>query len=247
MNVDVVVPTKGEPMLELCLKHLHKNITVNNLILIAPSNIEDRLQNLSDVFVKFDEKNVGAARDEGLKFVETEYYASVDADVLVTPEWFNWCIQTIQQPKVGACQGYARHIFAKYYDKIQVAYIKRGGKHGRGFAGLGNTMLKTEVVRQVGMPRIKVEEDWMLRDRVEEAGYKWISNINVVCPHLKTDVDVWKHSVWWGSMKGKVMFRKQLKLLGRNLMKAFFIPKNRREKLFSAIINLCMLYGSFKK
>lgn len=246
LKIDVVIPTKGEWTLKYALDAVRKNVDVNRIILVITKDFEGEAKKLDAVYTVFDEKNVGKARNEGLKLVETDTFASIDSDVLVTKEWFNWCMKTIQKRNVGACQGYTK-TFGKYYANLQMKYIRRGGKYGKGLCCLGNTMLKTNVVREVGMPQIPVEEDWQLRLRTERAGYKWISNLNIVCPHLKNDLDVWKHSIWWGSMGGKVVIRQQAKFLAWNMMKAVFKPKNRLEKIFSATNNLCILYGSFKR
>ena len=200
LKIDVVIPTIGEWSLPYCVRSVRKHIPVNKLILVGPRNGE-RLSSLADVFVPFDEKNVGKARAKGLEHVETKYHASVDSDVLVNSQWYRWCIETIQREDVGACQGYAKPV-AKIYGRLDREFIKRGGLWGKGLCGLANTLLRTSVVREVGMPQIPVHEDWALLRRIEQAGYKWISNIDLITDHLITDVDVWKHHILWGKKGG---------------------------------------------
>ena len=243
LKVDVVIPTKGEWTLPYCVKAIRKNVDVNNLILVATSECYSAVKKLADVCLVFDEKNVGKARSLGLTCVETPMYASVDSDVLVTSEWFNWCTTTIQSDgNVVACQGYAKQM-GKHYSVLQLRWINdKGGKYGKGFCCLGNTMLKTDIIRQIGIPEIPVEEDWQLRLKVEEAGYNWITNINVVCPHLKNDVDVWKHAVWWGKMGGAVS-------LGRCLVRIPYYltfglrQRNLKQNLFLVGLQLHLIYG----
>jgi hypothetical protein len=244
-KLDVVIPTKGEWTLPYCIRSARHAIPINNLILVTPSFLKDEAGKVGDVVVVLDEKNVGKARDEGLKKVETPVYASIDSDVQVTPRWFEWCWKTIRQSDVAACQGYAR-TQSKYYAPIQIEYIKRGGKYDEGFCCLGNTLLKTDIVRKVGMPRIRVEEDWELRLRIEKAGYKWVSNLDIVCPHLKTDLDVWKHAVWWGKMGGDVDVLRSLERI------PYYLTFGIRERplgqnLFLVGLNLSLLYGKFVK
>jgi hypothetical protein len=253
MKIDVVLPTKGENSLGLCLRTINQNANINKIIIVAPSHLSQEVENIADnydipcLFIPFNEKNVGKARSIGLRSVETEFYASIDADVLITKEWFNWCSKTIQEPEVGSCQGYARHVFARHYDKQQVDYIKKGGLFGKGFACLGNTVLNTEIVRKVGMPEIQVEEDWTLRLKMERFGYKWISNINIICPHLKTDLDIWRHSIWWGKMGGTVDVYLQFKQIARHLTKGLLNTRDLGTSLFSATNNACMLLGKMEK
>ena len=211
MKIDVVIPTIGEWSLPYCVRSIRKHIPVNNLILVGPSN-DEQLPSLADIFVSFDEKNVGKARAKGLEHVETEYYASVDSDVLVNSQWYRWCIKTIQQEDVGACQGYAKPV-AKIYGRLDKEFIKRGGLWGKGLCGLANTLLRTSVVREVGMPLIPLHEDWELLLRIEQAGYKWISNIDLITDLLITDVDMWKHHILW-SKKGGV--RPVFQIYGRS-------------------------------
>lgn len=107
-KLDVVIPTKGEWTLPYCTRSARHSIPIRNLILVVPSFFKEEAEKYGATVVVFDEKNVGKARNEGLKLVETPIYVSIDADVQVTPEWFKWCWQTIQQPDVAACQGYAK-------------------------------------------------------------------------------------------------------------------------------------------
>lgn len=202
--VDVVIATKGEWTLPYCVKSVREAMKINQLIIVAPTKVVENVANLATIVIPFDERNVGKARAEGLKFVETPKYASIDSDVLVTREWFNWCTKTIRTDGVAACQGYAKPV-GKYYPVIQEKWIRNeGGMYGKGFCDLGNTMLNTEIIQNIGIPLLAVGEDWALRLKLERAGYKWVSNIDLACQHLKTDVDVWHRAAWWGSISENV-------------------------------------------
>lgn len=197
MRIDLVIPTKGEWSLPFCVRRVRKYVPVNRLIMVGPENLGQKVRNLADVFVPFNERNIGKARAKGLEYVETEYYASIDSDVLINPNWYKWCMKTIRHEDVGACQGYAKAI-AKIYGRHEEDFIRRGGLWGKSNCSLGNTLLKTDVVRELGMPQISLHEDWNLLLRMENAGYRWVSNIDLVSVHLITDVDVWKHHISWG-------------------------------------------------
>lgn len=201
MKIDVVIPTVGEWSLPFCIKRVRKYIPVGALILVGPTSLDSQMKNLADVFLPLDERNVGKSRAKGLEYVETEFYASVDSDVLINPHWFEWCVKIIQPKDVGACQGYAKAT-GKIYSRMDEEFIRRGGMWGKGLCGLANTLLKTVVVREVGMPEIPLHEDWNLLLRMKNAGYRWISNMELISDHLVTDVDVWKHHVLWGRKGG---------------------------------------------
>lgn len=243
-EIDVVIPTKGEWTLPYCVRSMRKSIPNNRLILVTTKKFEKKAEKLADLVVVFNEKNVGKARNEGLKLVETPFYASIDSDVQVTPEWFNWCNKTIQKSDVAACQGYAKTM-GKNHGVIQEKWIREKGEPGKRFCCLGNTILKTQIIRQVGMPLVRVEEDWQLRWRVEASGYKWVSNINVICPHLKTDVDAWKHAVWWGQMGGSVKVTRCLARIPYYLTFGMF-QRSIKQNLFLISFQAHLLYGRFK-
>jgi len=244
-KIDVVIPTKNEWTLPYCIQSVRRNISVNKLILVAPSNCIASLKPLADILVAFDEKNVGRARAKGLEYVETKYFASVDSDILISPRWYDWCIKTIQPEDVGACQGIGKPL-ANLYWEIEKDFLKRGGMYGKGFCCLGNTMLKTFVTRKVGMPQVRVGEDWALRLRIEKAGYKWISNMNLICTHVKNDVDIWKHAVWWGEMGGDINVKGCLHNIGWFFTKGL-IRYKLNVNLYGITLQIFTLYGYFQK
>ncbi len=236
MKIDVVIPTLGEWCLPYCVRSVRKHIPVNKLILVGPSNNE-KLRHLTDIFVPFDEKNVGKARAKGLEHVETEYYASVDSDVLVNSQWYRWCINTIQNKDVGACQGYAKPV-AKIYGPLDEQFVRRGGLGGKGLCGLANTLLRTSVVKEIGMPLIPLHEDWALLSRIEQAGYRWVSNMDLITDHLITDVDMWKHHIVWGRMRG---VRPVFQIYGRSSEVGELQFLHRIAKMTPVFGNLCQI------
>jgi len=102
------------------------------------------------------------------------------------------------------------------------------------------------LVRKLGIPELRVGEDWALRLKMEKCGYKWISNMNLVCTHLKTDVDVWKHAIWWGKMGGEVDLLNSLHQLGYHATKGLLKHKI-SENLFGIALEIFMIYGRLNK
>lgn len=248
MKIDVVIPSKGEWTLRYCLASVIKNVPLNKLIMVRPSKISiaeaswPGLESMPHEVIFFDQKNIGAARAIGLKSVETEYYASMDSDVIVSKKWFDWCSETIQRKEVGACQGYARSA-AKIFTPMNIAAIKRVG--GTGFSCLGNTMLNTEIAKKVGIPEVPYGEDWRFRERMEKMNYKWISNLDIQCQHLRSDVDIWKHFIWWGQVDGVLTVPTILRHIG---WYATIGPLKEplRYNLFNIAQELFLLYGKLK-
>lgn len=68
----------------------------------------------SDLVLFAPKGNIGLARAVGLREVKTPYCASIDSDEVVNNEWYEWCIKTIQQEDVAACQGFAKPVGRTY-------------------------------------------------------------------------------------------------------------------------------------
>lgn len=170
---------------------------VNKTILVCPSNAVRSLGDVGDVkLVLGDESNVGRARAQGLEYVSTPYYASVDSDVIVNRKWFEWCMKTIRMKDVAACQGFLSSV-GRHTDRM----LRRGLEH-EDYVDLGNTILNTSIVRALGMPEKGYQEDKELRLRIENRGYKWVINAGIVCEHLRNDLDTWRHAARWAAVTG---------------------------------------------
>jgi hypothetical protein len=249
LKIDVVIPSKGEWTLRYCLASVRKNVPINKLILVRPSKINSPdaswqgIESMPNEIIFFDQKNIGAARAMGLESVKTEYYASIDSDVVVNKKWFDWCSRTIQLEGVGACQGYAQ-ASAKIFTPMNIAAIKHAG--GTGFSCLGNTMLNTEIARKVGIPEVPYGEDWRFRSKMESMGYKWVSNLDIQCQHLKSDLDIWKHFIWWGQVDGVLKVTTILRHLGW-YSTIGMLTEPLRYNLFNIAQELFLLYGKLRR
>jgi len=236
---DVVIVTRGEWTLPYAIRAARRIIPINNLILVANSDFLDKAKELGDICISFDEPNVGKARAEGLKHVETPVYISVDSDVQVTPEWFRWCSKIIKKPYVAACQGWERTMGK--YDPIVKEKIIR--KRKSRFCGLGNTFLKTDIIREAGMPTIGADEDVILRDRIEALGYKWVSNVDVVCHHLKNDVDLWKSYAHFARLEKRIDKIERVALRIPYNLTFGMAKRSFMENLYIVSVELSLLYG----
>lgn len=196
-RIDVVIPTMGEPSLYYCLKSVRRSMQVNKIILVCPGSAERSLGEVGDARVVLcDESNVGRARAQGLEYVSTPYYASVDSDVIVNRKWFEWCMKAIKENDVAACQGFLSSV-GRHTDRM----LRHTLKHGY-YADLGNTILKTNIVRAVGMPEKAYQEDRELKLRIENRGCKWVINASILCEHLRSDLDTWRHAARWAALTG---------------------------------------------
>jgi glycosyl transferase family 2 len=200
--VDVVVPVRSAEGSEyrkllICCRAIRSRIPVNQLIVPSASSrakTKQRISELADIPV-FDEDAVGAGpcRNLGLKKVQTEFYASIDADTAVREEWYPWCIRTIRDPNVAACQGYSRPL-----SRLLDRFVTMEALDKSTYADLGNTMLRTDVVKALGMPTAPMLEDHMLHNRIIRNNYQWIVNRDISSDHLLNELDVLWHRYWYG-------------------------------------------------
>ena len=182
--------------LATCCKNIRTNLPVKRMILVRSDNDPktlQRLRKLGDITLTESRLGAGAARALGLANVDTEFYGSIDSDVLISPQWYNWCYREIRKPRVAACQGFLQPLSRLYRKLLEVTDIRTGS-----YFDLGNTMLKTSAIREVGMPTSPVLEDCELRKRLQGSGYLWITNPRLVSRHLVTGLDVLRHSFWFG-------------------------------------------------
>lgn len=199
-KIDVVVLAKdSERSLESCCKAVLNYVPVGNLIVVVGKSVDRTFEiaaRFANILVKDEGKGIGCARGEGLEHVKTRFYASIDSDVIVCPEWYYWCFKTmVENPLVGACEGYIKP-FGRYYYKFQHTL------RDKGYCSLGNTLLRSNLIREVGMPIEPYGEDWRLRERIERNGHEWIVNFDLVSTHLVTDIDIFRHYINFGK-KGK--------------------------------------------
>jgi len=199
MKIDAVIAVKNEAFkLGYCCKELRKKVPISNLIIVVGKSEDKTLETANkyaDILIEENNKGLGYARNQGLKEVKTEYYASIDSDVILSKEWYYWCKNTIKKPSVAACEGYPKPQ-GTYYSRFQ--YLGR-----KTYCSLGNTMLKTNVIREVGIPLGGWGEDHVLKERLEAKGYEWIVSFDLISQHLVTDLEMLRHIVNFNVWVGK--------------------------------------------
>ncbi len=197
-SIDVVTLAKNMARkLPVTCEAIRQHVPVRKHIFVVGRSHDDTKEiakSYADTLVG-DDRNlgVGYARSLGLREVETELYASIDADVIVGRDWFQQCAKSIEEPLVAASQGYA-HAIGKHYRKWQEVDTIRT----RRYVSLGNTLLRTNAVNEVGMPLNNQGDDYILRDRLISRGYRWVTLFNLVSVHNVDDVEMVTHYVRYG-------------------------------------------------
>jgi len=98
------------------------------------------------------------------------------------------------RPRVGGVEGlwsYAlsdRRVddYARAMAKMARLLGRRAWTEKIDRAFTGDTLIRTESVRQIHIPDINIYEDEYIRRYVEHRGFKWLRTPEVVCDHLRT-------------------------------------------------------------
>ena len=143
---DIVMITKNsvKPCLEESLKSIEEAVNNSNfkprLIIIDGYSTDETLKVIENHVelnpkIIFDDGNRATARQKGVEYVSSEFFAFIDSDVVLTPQWFNKMILHFEDPEVGAVWGAAiqtaekkRKYFeamAKFYGKTPTDMMKQ--------------------------------------------------------------------------------------------------------------------------
>lgn len=162
--------------------------------------------------------------------VDTDWFAFVDDDVKLRPDW--WPVVTgMIGPEVGGVEGLWSYLagdkrvddYTRAMATLAKTLHRESWRDRIDRAFTGDTLVRTEAVKNIRMPNIPVWEDEYIRRWVEKNGFKWLRTPHVVCDHLrrynlKPSYNVGKY----GYYLGKVSMWTQLKRLGQLPFKVIF-------------------------
>ncbi|MDG6919828.1 MAG: glycosyltransferase [Nitrososphaerota archaeon] len=137
---------------------------------------------------------IGAQANEALSHVESEYFASIESDILLRKGWFENLFPLISgDSRIAVAHGITLPEDNKLR-KFESFFIQRRGDTitrfiqslGNGLVALSNNLYRTSVIREVGGfdTSEPVSVDHSLRDAVTRAGYRWIIKQDLVSTHL---------------------------------------------------------------
>jgi hypothetical protein len=209
-KVDVLVPSLRGLSAEF-VEHLHSRIPVHCILtssVIGPAR----------------------ARQELIERVDTNWFAFVDDDVKLRPDWWS-AVTGMVSPDVGGVEGLWSYLAG---DKRVDDYTRAMARLARlsrqeswrdriDRAFTGDTLVRTEAVKNIRMPNIPVWEDEYIRLWIEKNGFRWLRTSHVVCDHLrkynlKPSYNVGKY----GYYLGRLNVRTQLKRVGQLPVKVLF-------------------------
>ena len=170
------------------------------------------------------------ARQELIERVDTEWFAFVDDDVNLRPDWWSTVTGMID-PDVGAVEGLWSYLAGdKRVDDYTRAMARLVGLFRRESwrdridrAFTGDTLVRTDAVKGIHMPNLPVWEDEYIRMHVERNGYKWVRTLNVVCDHLRRYNLRPSYNVGlYGYYLGRLTLRGQVKRVAQLPVKVLF-------------------------
>lgn len=209
-RVDVLVPTLKGLSSEF-VEHLHSRIPVHCILsssVIGPAR----------------------ARQELMERVDTDWFAFVDDDVRLRSDWWSAVTRMIND-NVGGIEGLWSYLAG---DKKVDDYTRAMARFARMLrqeswrdridrAFTGDTLVRTEAVKNIRMPNIPVWEDEYIRRWVEKKGFRWLRTANVVCDHLRTYNLKPSYNVGkYGYYLGRLSARTQLKRVAQLPVKVLF-------------------------
>ena len=135
----------------------------------------------------------GRARQDLISRVDTDWFAFVDTDVRLRPNWWdNVC--SMVSDHVGAVEGlWSYALTDRTVDNYSRAMsqlaklVKRKGweeRVERGFTG--DTLIRKAAVRGISIPPgLHFYEDEFIRRHILKMGFRWMRTAQVACDHLR--------------------------------------------------------------
>ena len=210
MSVDVLVPSLKGLSSEF-IEHLHSRIPVHCILtssVIGPAR----------------------ARQELIERVDTDWFSFVDDDVKLRHDWWSTVTGMIG-PDVGGVEGLWSYLagdkrvddYTRAMARLSKLLRQESWRDRIDRAFTGDTLVRTEAVRNIRMPNVPVWEDEYIRRWVERNGYRWLRTPNVVCDHLRTYNLKPSYNVGrYGYYLGKFSVKTQLKRLAQLPVKVLF-------------------------
>jgi hypothetical protein len=170
-NVDVCVPSLG-PLPEAFVGNIRRSLPVHHLLVSAA-------------------KGRGRARQELIGMVDTEWFVFVDTDVVLREDWWQ-IVSGYLDDDVGAVEGLWRYSEDPRVEAYNQAMNRLAGLLHRPSSKIvvakaftGDTLIRTELVKDIRIPDINVYEDEYIRQHVEARGARWVRTAEPVCEHTR--------------------------------------------------------------
>lgn len=184
-KIDVIMITKNseKPCLRDSLDSIIRNIPLNRLIVVDSFSTDGSIKIIDDLNInkKIIQANAsrGKAREIGVGEVETDFFAFVDSDVILSDEWYENII-THLWPNTGAIEGNVRS---------REGTVQKIRQNDRAYTNC--TLVRTESIKGINIPEeITVYEDQYIRRYIEGRHFEWVKVGDPCSTHLSTSIRV---------------------------------------------------------
>jgi len=235
LEIDIVMITKNsitqfeDPSLfNKVLNSIFQQVPVHKLIVVDGYSTDDtiRIVRKYTPYIIQDARGRGKAREIGIRQVETEWFAFIDSDVILCPNWFNEIRQSID-PKAGAIHGlvlphrysvnFCRSMAFLRREKLEQYLYRQQSKAAMTMA----LLVRTELVRDISIPSdLHVREDKYIRDWIERRGYDYIVSSSAKCWNAPRNKDFRDKGLQDGIVSRRYNYIKE-RTVWRNAILAF--------------------------
>lgn len=190
-KVDLAMWAKnGASILPVVLKRAETvipNEIINKKILVDDHSVDETREIARDFgwsVYPNERGGVGSGANTALRHVESDYFVSLEQDVVLAENWFERIVKHLERKDVAVAQGW-RITDHPVLGKIEEYSMERfkGELHS-----IDNNIYKTKIIKSLGgfPEHIKYTgADPHLRLRVLKAGFKWITDTTVISVHLR--------------------------------------------------------------
>jgi len=180
MSIDVVMITKNslKPCLLESITSIISNLPLNRLIIVDAFSTDgtiDLLNTFKNIVINLIQTdcNRGKAREIGINYVTTDWFAFIDSDIILEKDWFKLMANNVST-KIGAIEGNV---------KSKEGIVQKIKVSGRGYTNC--TLIRTNLVKSIKIPEeMVVYEDQYIRKYIEKKGYKWLKVASPCSLHL---------------------------------------------------------------
>jgi len=170
------------------LESIFREIPVDKLIIVDGYSTDDTIEFVRQYTscIIQDNRGRGKGREIGIRQVDTEWFAFVDSDVILCPNWFEEIRKSIT-PEVGAIHGLVLPTYSKSFCR-SMAFLRRKKLEDyllyrqRKVALTMALLIRTELVKDISIPvDLHVREDKYIQDWIVGKGYKYIVSPSAKC------------------------------------------------------------------
>ena len=155
------------------------------------------------------------AFETALKLVSSEFFISVEHDILLSKDWWEKISRHMNNNKVAVAQG-VRASTNPILKKFDEYIIERTDEKSKNLTiTIDNNLYRTSVIRRFG---INVHDHAHARAVLEEKGFKWIIDRSVVSGHIRPSIryfiehDYQMHKNYIGPLNRRPELLKNFKL-----------------------------------